>query len=211
MGESLAVQLRALHSKDINFSAFHRRTRVEWRRMATALHRRYALPPSVTAEDVAQEMLLAAYRAVERWDGRMTLDGYVVWCAHNAAQKWIHKQRHCNLHTRKGPSYFPLSASMLAREDGSSVLDDATPGAPDSERNMDVERALEKVARFSSDQSEAQRKALAYYVEAGADEELAAAKLWGDGPLFRVRDPEHARKIVRGEVRRLREAVLSDN
>ena len=178
--------------------------------MARVLHKRYTLPPGVSREDVEQEMLLAAWRAVESWEeGRASLVGYVVWSAHSCASKYLHKQRGADQHTRKGPGRYALNASLIQREDGTSVLDEATRGAPDSERQLDVESALEKVARFSEDQSEAQRKALIYYVEEQADEERAARRLLQHGELFRVRSPEHARRIVKGEVRRLRHAVLS--
>lgn len=209
MSQNLSQQLRALRAGEITFTAFHRGTREDWRRMAIALHRRYSLPPSCSPEDVEQEMLFGAYIAVGKWEERRaSLVGYVVWSAHSRATKWVHRQRGVEQHTCKGPSRFALNASSIAREDGTSVLDDATTGWPDSERQLDLDAALEKVASFSADQSEAQRKALEYYVDLGADVDRAAARLWEHGPLLRLRDREHAREVVCREVARLRHAVM---
>ena len=211
MSQELARSLLALQKGEITFTAFHRRTHKEWRRMAYALHERFELPPGVTPDDVEQEMLLAAFRAIPRWDPKKAaLEAFVVWTAHAKAKRWLHRQRLGNPgKSGKGASRHAIGASQIVREDGLSILDEASIGAPESEQEIQVKRILEKIPLVA--ETEAGRKALAWYVESGADEEDAAMRLWANGLLFRVRSPEHARKIVKSEVRRLREAVLSEN
>lgn len=213
MSESLTEHLRALRAKEASFGVFHHRTREEWRRMAIALHRRYNLPPSVTADDVEQEMLFGCWIAVEQWedDRGVSLASYVVWSAHNRAQKWIHRQRGVNQHTRKGPSGYAFCAAALTNDagQGSSALENASEGPRDRERDIDVQALLAVIPRVAG--SEAGRQALLRFIEHGGDEEKAATAFYGDAEhrwLFRLESRHHAMSIIKQEVRKLR-AVLT--
>jgi hypothetical protein len=215
LSENLASNLQALRAREIPFEVFHRRTRDEWRRMAVALHRRYTLPPGVTADDVEQEMLFGCWVAVSRWedDRGVSLVSYVVWGAHNRAQKWIQRQRGVNQHTRRGPAGYAFCASALTRDGddgGPRVLENATAGARDRERDLDVQALLAMIPRVAS--SEAGKQALRRFFEQMGDVEKAAEAFYGDPEhrwLFRLESRHHARSIITQEVRRLR-AVLAE-
>jgi DNA-directed RNA polymerase specialized sigma24 family protein len=207
--------LRALHRKEITFAVFYARTRTDWRRMAVSLHKHWKLPPTVTSDDIEQEMLIGAWQALRKWElGRASLDGFVIWNAHNKAQKWIHQQRGCNLHTRRGPSQYAWCIAMLARdgEDGGSrVLENHTDGAPDSERDMDIDRLLAELPAAVMD--DAGRHGLKRLIENEGDEERASCALYGDEEhrtVFGLKSPEHAKKVIRAGVRSVRRALLED-
>jgi DNA-directed RNA polymerase specialized sigma24 family protein len=216
MSHVLAASLRVLHSKTITFQQFYRLTKPEWSRMATSLHKQWKLPPAVSADDVEQEMLKAAWRALPRWNPRKApLVRFVVFEAHDKAVKWIHKQRGCNLHTRKGPSQYAWCIATLARdgEDGGSrVLENATDGAPSSERVIDYERFLDELPDAAS--SEAGRVALQRFIEHAGDEEKAARAMHADKRhrfLFSIESPAHAKQIIRQELRSVRRTLLDED
>jgi hypothetical protein len=215
MSRELGSALRALHAKQITFSDFYRQTRVEWRRMSAALYKAYRLPPTVTRDDVEQEMLLWAWHAITKWDphrpNAASLDGYVIWTAHEKAEKWIHKQRSVNQHRRKGPSGFACCLAMLSRtgEGESRVLQDASVEGPERERVLDASAILAALPSVSP--TEAGKQALRQFVAHEGDEDAAAAALYGNVEhryLFRLKNRAQARALVRSEVRFARRAIL---
>ncbi len=111
---------RELAAGIIDFGSFVARTRLHWKRFATALFRRWTLPPAVTTEDVEQEMLLAAYRLWPRFKPELAEPAaYLVFHAHAKALKWMHKQRGAGLHgcPERRSSICPTPASWLDRDD----------------------------------------------------------------------------------------------
>jgi DNA-directed RNA polymerase specialized sigma24 family protein len=215
MSQSLARHLRALHQKTITFHRFYRETAAEWSRMAAALHKHWKLPPTVTRDDVEQELLLGAWQAVPRWDpSKASLRAFVVWSAHDKALKWIHQQRGCNLHTRKGPSQYAWCIATLARDGqdgGSRVLENHSDGGPESEREIDVDAILRELPDAAS--SEAGRLALQTYIARGGDEELAARELHQDRRyrrMFGFESAAHVKQIIRQEIRGVRRTLLED-
>lgn len=211
----LAEGLRALREEKITFRQFYARTREEWHRMAVVLHRHWKLPPTVTVDDVEQELLLHAWVFVPQWDPEKgsSLAGYVVWNAHDKTLKWIHKQRSCNQHTRKGRSEFAYCISMLAREgeEGSSLLERHADGSPDSEQTLDYGNLLDALPGAAG--TEAGKVALERFIAAAGDVEEAARSFHADSEhryLFRLRSRKHAAEIITREVRGVRRMLLSE-
>jgi Sigma-70 region 2 len=216
MSEKLATELRLLRGKKITFTAFYRTTRQEWQRMALSLHRNWKLPPTVTVDDVEQELLLGAWLAVRKFvpSKGMTLVGYVVWCSHSRATKWIHKQRGAEQHRRKGASQFAICISATARdaEASSRLLErhaDTSAGDEESHDYAEVLRSLPDLAT-----SEAGRQALKHFIDAQGNVE-EAARQWHakreHRELFDLgRTRERATQIIRDEVRGVRRALLNE-
>ena len=78
---------------EASFDAFHAATIKYWRCAAGDLLRRWDHPRAVEEDDLVQEMLLAAWRAIERVDPeRGDPRRHVVFCAAKAARRWLHRQ-----------------------------------------------------------------------------------------------------------------------
>jgi sigma-70-like protein len=214
---TLATELRALRAKKTTFTAFYRATRQEWQRMALALHRNWRLPPTVTVDDVEQELLLGAWLAVRKFlpSKGMTLVGYVVWCSHSRATKWVHKQRGAEQHRRKGTSQFAICVSATARdpEAAARLLESRADGAPSAEDALDYAHFLRAVPELSP--TAAGREALRYFLDAHGNVDVAAREWHANREhreLFSLgRSPKgKARQIIRDEVRGVRRALLSN-
>lgn len=130
---NLAKPLSALRAGEMAFDRFARETKREWRAMAKALYDRWSTPTSVTAEDVEQEMLLAAWQHVEKWDPNrgVTLERYVVYNAHDRAKKWMNVQRDAARRSDKAPSRHALPFTQFETDTGYSPLDSLA--APDDQ------------------------------------------------------------------------------
>jgi DNA-directed RNA polymerase specialized sigma24 family protein len=211
MASNLSTELHALRTKQITFRSFYQRTRADWHRMAVALFRDWKLPPTVTVDDVEQELLLGAWIALGRWKaGGMPLGGYVCWCAHNKATRWIHMQRQCNKHTRKGPGQYAWCVSALMKEGNSSAqllesYADERPLVEDAHDYGEMLRLLPEVA-----QTFAGRAALHALIAAGGDVDVAV-RAWIANPLDKrlfSLTPKSARTIIKDEVWRARRVLL---
>lgn len=215
MSHMLDAELRALHAKRIPFRQFYLRTRSEWQRMATALHRRWHLPPTVTIDDVEQEMLLGAWISIGKWEAHRgpMLAVFVVWGAHNHATKWIHKQRGCNLHTRKGVSQYAWCVSSMARDDGaSSVIENYADGAPCADDVLDAADLLRAIPEAAS--TMAGRAALQLFIAAGGDVDQAARAWHADKEhrrLFELRTVDDAKRIIENEVWSVRRTLTQED
>src|SRR5271157_5625202 len=169
----LAPALAALQAERITFRAFYRETRLDWSRMATALHRNWHLPPTVTIDDVEQELLLGAWQSVGRWSptAGMTLVGYVVWVAHNHATRWIHRQRQCDTHTRRGESRYAWCCSSIGKDAEASarILENYASGAAPVDEQHDYATMLRDLPEVST--SLAGRAALRALIDAEGDTE----------------------------------------
>lgn len=215
MSETLDVHLRALHAETLTFTQFYRLTRREWGRMSTALHRNWKLPPTVTVDDVEQEMLLGGWLAARKWSPTkgMALTPYVVWCAHSRATRWIHKQRGVEQHRRKGASQFAWCVTSMARDAdvAARILENHQDGTPLAEEAHDYGALLARIPDVST--TEAGKAGLRYFFAAGGDVDRAAREMHANKEhreLFELgRTPRLARAIIRDEVRGVR-ALLSD-
>ena len=207
-----AEELLALHEKRASFRSFYLRTKTDWRRMAVALHRHWHVPPTVTADDVEQELLLGAWVAVGEWRADLgpSLQTHVVWRSHNRATKWLHKQRGANQHTRKGASSFAycISAITADADVGARILENHRDGAPLIEETLDYETLLGELTSIC--ETEEGRAALAAFIAADGDLERAAREFHANKThryLFRL-TPERAKQVIRSEIRSVRRALL---
>jgi DNA-directed RNA polymerase specialized sigma24 family protein len=207
----LGEQLHALRAQRITFRQFYLATRHDWRHMAVALLKHWRVPPVVTRDDVEQELLLAAWKALPKWDPSRgtSLAGYVVWNAHDKATKWIHQQRGVERHTRKGPSRFAPCISSLVKDDHAFVRMLSSVESPADEYACDHQRILSLVPEAAG--TELGRTAILRYLDAGGDVDRAARAWYGDPGqryLFDLRSFEQARKVVREEVASVRKRVM---
>ncbi len=127
--EGASIMLRALgalRGELISFNEFERRTRADWTRIAKALHAKWPLPPSVSIEDVRQELLLAIVirkessrmrNLLEKWNpqsrSKTPLDQYVVWNARVQAARWIHSQRGAKRNRTEGDVAGKISSKFF--------------------------------------------------------------------------------------------------
>lgn len=116
----MQTELAALSAGTISPDTFFLRTRSEWERLAAYLLRRWPVPSAVAQEDVVQELMLAAWTAVHRYDPARgtTLKGFVVYNATDKAKKWVHKQRAAYRRDDGAPSRHAL---LLRLDDGETM------------------------------------------------------------------------------------------
>lgn len=109
-----------------SFDEFVRATRAHWRRMAISLMRKWKCPCDVEVEDLVQEMLMAVFVFIPKYDPTRgtTLSQYVTWNANNRAKKWIHCQRGALRRDDKARSRHPIAMSRLAAPGENPVFDD---------------------------------------------------------------------------------------
>ena len=214
MATRLAEELARLREKEITFRAFYSRTREDWQRMAAALYRHWKLPPTVTQDDVEQEMLLAAWNVLPRWDPALApLDSFVVYAAHDKALKWIHKQRGCNQHTRKGRSEFARCLSMLAKEGAEErdFLERYVGALPaDAEHVLDCDAVLGMLPDVAP--SEAERRGMKHFIAQGGDLEKASTSYYADEHrrLLGIGNRAQARTVIQGSIRNVRRTLRNN-
>jgi hypothetical protein len=153
---TMQKHLEALRRQEITFDQFARATASDWTHLAGKLYMawRSNIPAGVELNDIRQEMLFHAWKAVSRWDptlSDMTLKGYVVCIAWQKATRFIHKQR-CSLRRGdKAPSRHALTfTSLLKGGDDAGVdwvdnllqVEDDPTGALDAA--VRYERAVER-------------------------------------------------------------------
>lgn len=115
----MKAELIALRQGEMSFDEFAVATRREWRGLALMLLRRWEAPFAVDADDLVQELLVAAWQAVGSYDpehkGRVTLKRYVVYSAVDKAKKWLHSQRKAYRGSDLSPSrlHTPLLSDEL--------------------------------------------------------------------------------------------------
>ncbi len=108
---------RAVHAGEMTFATFARETDTRWQRLAAMIRRRWAQPDWHEHADTVQDLLLAAWAAIPRWDERRCarIDRFVVWQAVDKAKKRAHKARGAVLHgspDRNKPRYEVTFASI---------------------------------------------------------------------------------------------------
>ena len=101
-------ELNRLHSGEITFDQFAFQTRSEWQRLGTMLLNKWSAP-GVDLDDMVQELLIAAWLGLPKWDGKSSrLDRFIVWNACDKAKKWLHKQRGALRREDKAPNRTPV-------------------------------------------------------------------------------------------------------
>lgn len=113
------ASLHALREGRLTFPQFSRDVAPVLRRFAAYLCRRWRPPLGVDEADVEQELALAAWWAVDRWDPSRgtTLDAFVRFNAIDKAKKWLHKQRNSKRRDGSAPSRVPTVFSAFERPD----------------------------------------------------------------------------------------------
>lgn len=166
-----------------SFNAFVLATRPTWHRYAQYLARRWRGPVGVGLEDLEQEMLLAAWRAIATWDPtrQKPIHEYVVYMAIDKAKKWLHKQRNAKRRSDHEPGRFPVSYAALGLE---TAADEEWIAPPDDTTADDLmvrreaqRRGFERVERLCRVAPRRMRRALEAIVECGGDLEAAREHL----------------------------------
>jgi len=98
--------LERLRDGEISFREFEKQTRPRWESYAWSLVRRWAPPPSMSIDDVVQELLLAAWWVLPSFDPHAgpSLRRYVVYNAMALAKRAIHSERKALRLSDKSPS-----------------------------------------------------------------------------------------------------------
>lgn len=156
------------------------------RRMADTMFRRWVIPPSVSAEDVFQEMCVSI--CAERRDldwipetrtkkGRLIdIVTHVLYHAHVAAKRWIHDQRKAKRRSGKNPSRFPICMAVLSERNAKADDDgdefEVIAGAIEGMQE-ELTIAKDSFLRAYDDMPEPIAVAWAVYVQQGSEEAAA--------------------------------------
>jgi hypothetical protein len=104
-------ELSAVRSGCKTFDEFARSTGKEWDALAKHVHSHWITPYAVSQEDARQEMLFAAWNAINKWEERdngMGLKSFVIWVAITVTTKWLHVQRNALRRDSHAPGRFDL-------------------------------------------------------------------------------------------------------
>ena len=131
---------RLKRTNEYTFEEFLADTRADWGRIAKWLSGKWSLPRAVEVDDVRQELLLHAWRAMQTGDVQQSsFRAYVFWMAISGTKRWLNGQRSALRRSDRSPSRHDVVASfpaMLLR------VDDM---AADQEVVVDLTRYLEEV------------------------------------------------------------------
>ncbi len=149
MHEELALYERG----EITFGEFERRTREAWMRLASGLLRHWKAGCDVSVEDLYQELLVAAWRFVPKFDPArgVSLRDFVVYNACDKAKKWLHKRRNAYRRDDKAAGRFELVFSGMSlqsqdrHEEIEDVLLNRIPIDPGQEHGLEKRAALASI------------------------------------------------------------------
>lgn len=211
MTSSMDATCHLARTKQITFSDFYARTKLEWRRISRSILRRWDVPTWFGEQDVEQELILAAWRATHTWrDGRgVAIGRFVVWNAYTMGKRAVHRARlgkraHRNEAITKS-RYEVFANDLVARPgeptevDGASVLAIEQP-------TQEVEAVRASVIRLAIPKARHTADALALRALAavGGRSIDDAATLLYDHPgarlACRLLSEEHAGQVVAGAV-----------
>lgn len=168
------AEINRVVSGEWSIDRFLRATASQWEALARYLHRRWSCPEGVTAEDVAQELRVAAWVAILRWDPTrgVTATKFVLWQASTAAKKWIHKQRAALRRSDRSPSRHAVAVATMSPEAEAAVFDRLVADWSEVEAVPGIR--FDEVVR---DLGEADRQIVLDVVETG-DVARASERLW---------------------------------
>ncbi len=198
-----AEAARACVAGEMTFSCFVEETERRWQWWAKRLARA-GIPLWLDAEDIRQDLLLEAWRAMKRFDGKkaksVTPSQFVEVAAKNAAKKNVHRARGDDRHTWAwGAPRFDLAASTLVRE-GDEDAEFEVPVEPEQGRARERREAVMALAR----QQESLRDFFAVQALAAAEGDIEhAAQLFYedlDARLLCRLPSEHTARMVVGRV-----------
>ncbi len=167
----------------MTFREFMSETDRRWEWWAKRLARA-GIPSWLDVDDIRQDLLLEAWRAVQRYDAEKaksaTPGQFVEFAAKYHAKKEVHRARGDDRHTWAwGPPRFDIPASALTREgeDGDDDIFDV-PVDPDQDRALERRDTVMQLARQQANMRDFFGvQALA---EARGDVDVAAELLWND-------------------------------
>ncbi len=194
----LESELDGLRTGKMTFDQFVRSTAGDWTRLASYLRGRWQVPSAVDVDDVRQEMLLAAWRAVAAWDDTrgVSLRSFVLWTAITLAKKWLHGQRAALRRDDHAPSRHEVTATALGIEptdDRSSVT-----GRTEAEQEFTV-AGIELFGRVLASIPPTDNVCLQALLTTGGDVASAAGALYSNPTAratLRLKDERDARRAV---------------
>jgi hypothetical protein len=209
--------LVALRGGQSTFAQFVQATRPHWKALSIYVVKRWDLPLWMDKEDVEQELHVAAWTFVGKFDDKRgkKLEEFVVWNAIDKAKKVAHKARGANRHRGAdgNPSMYerPFTTFERATDERGAAAERMLSGAA-------VEAHQERTAVREEGYKRARtvcgkvRELLAVQALYHADDSLteAAANLYEDYEsrrLCRLGSEDHALSVVKHAVRTVGERM----
>lgn len=206
---SLRPLLEGLRAGSISFAEFARESAPVWERFGRYLMRRWKAPLGVELYDVQQELLLAGWQAIPKWDPNrgVPIDRFVIFQAIDKAKKWLHRQRNARRRDDKAPGRFPAGFSYLGCETAEDV-DRMAWKHSDIEETL-IEREEEsllcgELTRVAARLPSRERECLRLVAECGGDASSAVQLIVSDPGrrlALRVGNDAAANAIVRRSLR----------
>lgn len=176
----MQAELEALARHEIGFNEFVRYTNSDWNRLSMMIYQRWRrkIPLGVGLEDVKQEMLFGAWKAVDEFNPRRSssLQRFVIFRACAITTRYLHKQRAAKRRSQNAPSRHPILFSAIdsATEEWleALVVDDGDP--------IEVIDARHQFDRMVDNASGVALFALVALKQAGGDLRVAGELLYDE-------------------------------
>lgn len=199
----LRAELLRVREGVLTWDAFFRVTAKDWRRLAEHLYDRWPSPAGVSAEDVEQELRVAAWQLMPQWKPELAdVDRFIVWNAATAAKRWLHRQRNARRREDTSVGRFPVPLSSLGRGEEGERLPEPAVDAP---QGLAFER-IERLGRVLWQLDLPDQQCVLALVAANGDVEGAADSVYED-PRARLVCRLGCREDARRAVRRAAQAV----
>jgi len=129
---------------DCTFAEFAEKTLSYWRRAADDLLGRWDHPAAIDCSDLIQEMLIAAWRSMERVDPtRGDPKRYIVFAAVKAVRRWFHRQRGAYGYARSsGKNRSPEGRYPIGIDWYDDISIDGLSGASVQERAVEMHESM---------------------------------------------------------------------
>jgi hypothetical protein len=219
---SLAAYARG----EIGFGVFLGQTSQRWRALAEMIVRRWKIPAAGSVEDIEQELRIAAWQIVPKYDPARAKQRagkgsprvrHATYGAISVAKREAHRLREVPLggsvHPDKARSRSPMLFSQLMRDDEEGLYprDIESRSAEDGgqERAAEDRRVLRR--SLAACESRVEELAILLADEAGSVE-LAGRALWDDRNLalqLRLQSEAGARAVVRDALKRVAQRIGS--
>ena len=179
-------------SGELSFPAFVRETLPYWRCAAADLIGRWDHPAGVDAEDLVQEMLLAAWQSIACADpNKGDVRSWVIFGAVKAARRWFHRQRGAKQFARCVKGHGPEARYPLGVDWIDEVSIDTGTGLSRQEE------ALALLESMQLAQSESEREIMEMFWRHPSVEEVA----------FRLCQPARGKRPSKQSVKKARAQV----
>lgn len=191
-----------------DFARFARETTDTWTAVAIQLCRRWSMPDGCGPDDVAQELLLGAWRALPKADARRgDVAAHVLYSAISAAKCWIHHQRGASLHRpeHQRSRFLPsVSAATRVAAEDAWLPEPVDPAPLPAEQLEEAEAPLRAVeAALARLPLSGDRLVALAYLEARGGRLEAARMLYGNPTTRRQlrldRERDGLRHVMRAE------------